>query len=116
MTRRAALGLRAKKDVANAFEWDEAQQPGLGEAFAQAVDSPIHPLRLLPELGHLVYGDLRLLSVRRFPYALYYRVTRSSIRIRACLHERRHARVRETPQVPTRSQLPDAQVARAGQS
>ena len=101
MTRRAALGLRAKKDVANAFEWYESQRPGLGEEFEQAVDETIQLLRILPELGHVVHGEIRRVSVRRFPYALYYRVTRSSIKVRACLHERRDARVRETPQMAT---------------
>lgn len=113
MTRRAAIGLRADRDVTKAFEWYERERPGLGGEFVAAFRETVELLEHMSELGHLVHGDLRRFSVRGFPYAIYYRITRSNIRIRACLHERREARVRETPQMPTRAQLPDAQAVRA---
>ena len=96
MTRRAAFGLRANRHVAGAFEWYEQQRAGLGSEFLSAVDEAIELLQQMPELGHVVHRDLRRLSLRRFPYVIYYRITGSSVRIRACLHERRDARVRET--------------------
>lgn len=95
MTRRAAFGLRARRDVGKAFEWYEHQRPGLGLEFETALNETIELLRGTPELGRVVHGNIRRFPVRRFPYAVFYRLTDSRIAIRACIHERRNARVRE---------------------
>src|SRR4051812_43389808 len=96
MIRRATLGLRAVSDVAEAVKWYDERTPGLGNEFVSAVDEVVETLRRLPESGHIVYGDIRRFPLRQFPYAIYYRVVKSSIRVRACLHDRRRAHVRET--------------------
>jgi len=37
----------------------------------------------------IVHRDLRRLLLERFPHSLYYRLTDSTIEVRACLHQRR---------------------------
>jgi len=50
-----------------------------------------------PEMGPIAHRDLRRVLTRRFPYAIYYRLTDAAIEIRACLHHRRTRQV-ELPQ------------------
>ena len=95
MTRRAAIGLRAEKDVSKAFEWYENQRTGLGDRFVTAFRETVEALERTPELGHVVHEDVRRISVQDFPYGIYYRISASGIKVRACLHDRRGARVRE---------------------
>lgn len=41
-----------------------------------------------PELGPVAHRDLRRVLLRRFPYAVYYRIAAPTIEVRACLHHR----------------------------
>ena len=43
-----------------------------------------------PEIGPIAHHDLRRLLLRRFPYAVYYRINVPVIEVRACLHHRQH--------------------------
>jgi plasmid stabilization system protein ParE len=91
--RSLAFTERAAVDIQDAFEWYDMQRAGLGEEFGAALALTFDLIQLIPEAGPLVHGDLRRLLLRRFPYAIYYRLTDDRIEVRACLHQRRHARV-----------------------
>lgn len=52
----------------------ESEQEGLGFVFLAAVDATIQRLARHPELGPIVFGQLRRVLVRRFPYAVFYRI------------------------------------------
>jgi plasmid stabilization system protein ParE len=61
----------------------------LGTEFVAAVLQVIALIERLPEAGRTVHRDVRRIRVRRFPYAIYYRVSGSMIKIRGCLHDHR---------------------------
>jgi plasmid stabilization system protein ParE len=85
----------AQQDALEAFGWYEAERPGLGFAFLDAVNAAVERIGHEPLAFALVYRDLRRVLVQRFPYAIYYRVFPRQVSVVAVLHGRRHPRVRQ---------------------
>ena len=82
----------AAADIDEAFLWYETQRPGLGREFLAAADTLIdaiveHPLRY-----PVVRRNTRRALLRRFPYALYFRIYDDVIVVVACMHGRRNPR------------------------
>ena len=90
MRRSLAFTSRAGDDVEEAYKWYESQQVGLGAEFESALASVLRLVNEMPEAGPIVHRDVRRLLLERFPYSLYYRLTGSTIEVRACLHQRRN--------------------------
>ena len=86
MSRGLRLAPAASRDIVDAYNWYEEQQPGLGEQFRAELNVAFALVQQFSEAGPAVHGDLRRLLVRRFPYAIYYRLTESDVIIRGCLH------------------------------
>lgn len=78
----------AEADLQNAFVWYEGKRRGLGEEFLERVDQAINQIGKNPLAARKVVKDVRKLSIRQFPYGLWYRVAADSVVI-ACLHHRR---------------------------
>jgi toxin ParE1/3/4 len=76
----------AARDIVRAYDWYEEQRPGLGEQYRAELNVAFALLQQFSEAGPAVHRELRRLLVRRFPYALYYRLTDADIVIRGCLH------------------------------
>lgn len=84
----------AAADVVGAREWYETQREGLGKAFADALEHVLSAITAMPESFPVVQGDVRRALLRRFPYALYYRLRDSeTAEVIACLHTRRSPHV-----------------------
>lgn len=80
---------QAQGEFDAAADWFEAQRPGLGGEFYQAVDAALQGLR---DSGHRrapLHADIRGFATPRFPYYLYYRLVRDEIIVIAVLHRRR---------------------------
>lgn len=90
MSRSLAFTSRATNDVEEAYTWYDSQQVGLGAEFESALASVLRLVKEMPEAGPVVHRDIRRLLLERFPYSLYYRLTDSTIEVRACLHQRRN--------------------------
>ena len=85
-----------EQDVAEAAEWYEAREPGLGVVFIQEVIrvwerfvfDPINGSRRSPS------GQIRWLYPKRFPYRIIYHVDDSAgvVLVIAVLHAARHDR------------------------
>lgn len=82
----------AEADLDEARAWYEAQRPGLGDAFLENVEEAFDRLRHFPALYAPVFRDLRLALVRRFPYAVAYRLDDDQITAVAVYHTRRDPR------------------------
>lgn len=78
----------AKADLRNGWFFYERQAPGLGDRFLGAIEADV---RQLPaNVGiHLEVDGFHRLLIKRFPFALYYRVEENSIDIYAVLDCRR---------------------------
>ena len=80
----------APADVEEAFEWYEAQRPGLGESFRRALDVAVASIQEHPEAYVVVHRETRRVLLPRFPHGLYYRVVDENIVVVACMHGKRH--------------------------
>ncbi|MBA3404781.1 MAG: type II toxin-antitoxin system RelE/ParE family toxin [Gemmatimonadaceae bacterium] len=92
MSRKLAFTARASADIEDAHAWYDSQRPGLGSEFEQELDVVVRFLEQRPDAGPVVHRTLRRLLIRRFPYAVYYHVTETTIEVRGCFHLRRHPR------------------------
>lgn len=70
--------------------WYDERSEGLGAAFASTVESVIERITEGPLAYPRVRGDTRRAVLRRFPYAVYFRVLADEIVILAVIHGRRH--------------------------
>jgi plasmid stabilization system protein ParE len=82
----------AEADLADAKVWYDAQRPGLGDEFLDGAREVFDRLRRMPHLYGKVFQDLRLALIRRFPYAVIYRVDDDQITVVAVYHNRRDPR------------------------
>ena len=78
----------AENDLIAAANFYEAQQPGLGAYFIDALSSDIDALLLHGGAHERRYGYHRALA-KRFPYAIYYDLVDDLIRVYAVLDCRR---------------------------
>lgn len=76
-------------EVDEAYHWYERQCRGLGEGFLAAVRAALDRIQLNPEIHAVVYREVRRALVRRFPYAIYYRIEPDRIAVVAIHHGKR---------------------------
>ncbi|MEB3227589.1 MAG: type II toxin-antitoxin system RelE/ParE family toxin [Synechocystis sp.] len=79
-----------REDLNTAYDWYEAQKLGLGDDFIASVNELLSRVCLMPESYALVYQDVRRAVIKRFPYAVYYRVISSRVVVTAIFHSRRN--------------------------
>ena len=78
----------AEQDLADGFRFYEAQKRGLGGYFLDSLFSDIESLKLYAGI-HVRQGLYHRMLSKRFPFAVYYRVAKRTIRIYAVLDCRR---------------------------
>ena len=91
MSRSLVLRKAAEHDIQRAARWYNRQQLGLGIEFSAEVDDLFSRLHDHPERHALVRKDLRRAIVRRFPYAVYYRVKVDRVVVVAVVHTSRRS-------------------------
>ena len=74
----------AEQDLVDGAYFYEAQEPGLGQYFLDSLFSDVDSLQLYAGIHSAHFGYHRLLS-KRFPYAVYYRVTGNVAQVWAVL-------------------------------
>lgn len=79
----------AVSDVEAARRWYDEQRPGLGADFVASFQEVVELTAELPEACPEIAVGLRRALLRRFPYAVYYRVSEDVVEVIACLHNRR---------------------------
>lgn len=78
----------ARDDLRQAYRFYERQRTGLGDYFRSSLISDIDSLRVHGGFHPRLFGLYRALS-RRFPFAIYYDVNGSTLRVFAVLDCRR---------------------------
>jgi len=78
-----------REELNEAYNWYENQQTGLGDDFLNCIDDILNRICQMPESYPIVYRDIRRSVVRRFPYAVYYRIVSSRVIVTAIFHSRR---------------------------
>jgi plasmid stabilization system protein ParE len=79
----------AAADVEEAYLWYQRQRAGLGEEFLAAVDAALRDIATHPKAYPVIHRETRRALLRRFPYAIFYRVYGETIIVIACMHGRR---------------------------
>jgi plasmid stabilization system protein ParE len=92
MTRRILFRPEAEAELVEAAKWYEERGKGLGADFLRAVDVAIAAIERHPFAYRKVFGEVRRVLLRRFPYGVIYAVTDDEIVILACMHGRRDPR------------------------
>jgi plasmid stabilization system protein ParE len=83
----------AAADIERAYIWYERERAGLGEEFLAEVFTSVQAVADRPEAFPVLHRQTRRALVRRFPYALFFRVVDERIVFVACFHVRRNPRV-----------------------
>lgn len=78
----------AQEDLLDGFRFYESQSQGLGDYFLDSLFSDIDSLQVYAGI-HSVHFGYHPLLCKRFPFAIYYRVVRKTVRVHAVLHCRR---------------------------
>ena len=79
MTRRVHFRPQADAEVLEARRWYEERRQGLGEEFGAAVDDTVARIAATPLAFPRVHGETRRAILRRFPYAIYFRIWEDAI-------------------------------------
>jgi len=79
----------AKLELNEAAQYYERESPGLGQAFVTEVERCTNEIVQYPDAGLVMRGAIRRRLIRRFPYALLYRVKAPQIRILAVMNLKR---------------------------
>lgn len=76
----------AALDVAEAYDWYESREPGLGEDFLRCVEACALMLQRHPLICPVAVDAFRRALIRRFPYELFYEPTDDGIVIYSVFH------------------------------
>jgi hypothetical protein len=76
----------ARQEVADSFDWYESREVGLGNDFLGALDDCIRLIRLHPEIAPIAFKNYRKALMKRFPFAVFYRVSSSVLTVYAVFH------------------------------
>jgi hypothetical protein len=76
----------AEHELSEAAQYYDLEEPGLGSSFLEAVDRYLQSIGAYPEAGLILRGSVRRRLLRRFPYALLYKIKPSGIRILAVMN------------------------------
>lgn len=86
MTHRVLLRKEAQDDLNDAAVWYEGQRLGLGSEFLLEARESLSRIGAAP-LGYAdVYRGVRRALLRRFPFAVYFRVEPEAVSVVAVMH------------------------------
>ena len=79
----------ADRELNEAARYYDLENLGLGASFLKEVERCLRSIEDQPESGVILRGSVRRRLLRRFPYALLYKIKPSSIRILAVMNLKR---------------------------
>jgi plasmid stabilization system protein ParE len=82
----------AEDDLRQAIAWLDSQRGGLGAELLDEIAAVLKRILGTPTLHAIQYRDLRVALVRRFRYAVVYRIDDEQITVVAIYHTSRHPR------------------------
>lgn len=86
-----ALTLRkeAEFDIGEYFDFYEEKRDGLGRDFLLCVEEALDKLQRNPFIYSKIHKELRRISIRRFPYRVFFFVQGQRIIVTAVFHARK---------------------------
>lgn len=86
MSHRVLLRREAQDDLGDAANWYEEQRRGLGGAFLDQSLEALERIGANPLALPVVHQSLRRSLMRRFPFAIYYRIEPDVVSVVAIMH------------------------------
>lgn len=86
MIERIIYAPEADDDVAEAYNWYESREPGLGEDFLRCVEVCLLVIQRHPHAFPLTVDEFRHAPIRRFPFEIFYEPTAEAIIVYAVFH------------------------------
>lgn len=83
----------AEADVVDALDWYGRHGKAVAVHFLAELDAAVKRISDSPLRFAEVHKDVRRILLRRFPYALFYRILDDRIRVLACFHTRRDPQI-----------------------
>jgi plasmid stabilization system protein ParE len=80
----------ASKEIEAAFAWYLQRSRSAAAQFLEAVDVALAEIADAPDGFPVIRGRLRRVLLRRFPYAIYYKVYPGVISVVGVIHGNRH--------------------------
>jgi len=80
---------QAELDAVEAQTWYELRQSGIGRSFSDEFGHTLRQLERTPLSHQKIYGPIRRVVLRRFPYLLWFVVEGEAVVILACTHGKR---------------------------
>jgi len=75
-----------EEDLFSGYAWYEDKARGLGEEFLRIFYASANNLSRNALLYKKVYGDFRRVLLRRFPYAIYFRLDKNEVTVFGLFH------------------------------
>lgn len=91
MIREVSFRPEAATEALETRDWYEGRQAGLGVAFRETLDETVARIVNNPLQFQRVRGETRRAILRRFPYAVYFRLAGDDVVVLA-VHGRQHER------------------------
>jgi plasmid stabilization system protein ParE len=79
----------AETDIVDAAVWYGDRSPAVCRRFLQTLEAALATIELHPLHYQTVYGQVRRMVLRGFPYALLYVASKDEVNVIACVHGRR---------------------------
>ena len=76
----------AEAEMLDAAQYYELQAPGLGVDFLARIEAAVQDIGRNPEQWPIIQANTRRRLIKRFPFALLYRVDPDQIVIQATMH------------------------------
>ena len=92
MTYALLIRPEAEDDLRQAYGWYEQQRLGLGRDFLLCIEATLGAVQDNALQFPVVHKQVRRALVRRFPCAVFYVITDSTVHVLAVFHCRRHPR------------------------
>jgi toxin ParE1/3/4 len=89
LTHLLVLTDQAELDLLETRDWYDRQRFGLGDDFMFAVDACFAQIECAPEAFVFSHERVRRALLKKFPYAVLFRVSEDEILIVGCLHTSR---------------------------
>jgi toxin ParE1/3/4 len=89
VTRQVVFRPQAEDEAREVRRWYDGRRAGLGSEFGSAVDAVIDRIAANPFAFPRAHKDTRRAVLRRFPYAIYFRVAEHTVIVLA-VHGRQH--------------------------
>lgn len=80
---------KARAELEESALFYDRKYPGLGLAFSDEIRKGITLALNHPEAGTPVFKEFRRMVIRRFPFSIVYRATKSGVYVIAVAHQKR---------------------------